>query len=358
MICIFSGASAFATPYTFAHKYFDNPATPADEGDHSFYKWEPGPDSALTFPETDPPPGTPGGATWSIMPAGFLYPMGDSALHPDFAESQDFLSLVDASGTSFPDGNISSHFPAGEITAGQAGFWPGLNPGDPVPYELWAVDWSLDEWAAVSGFENLGPVKDGALIPDDESARDPGFPDDDWNGNRAQNANGGNLGDIRVAAYPTEEPYLGHSIPPSTETDSSQPFQGLWETWGGDTHMATERPGDPGPSNPSPLTWVDNESDISGNFQYDLLTVVLHEMGHALGLGHPDGPDTNSYNVMTPYSDRGEALRVLQDGDIAGIQALYGPAGDIPDDVPEPATLLLVGTGLAGMVAFRRKMRK
>ena len=303
----FNITGAFAEPYSFAHKYID---------DYSFYKWEPGRDSALTFHETSPPPGAPGGATWSILPSGFGVPYGDEALHPSGIVSQDFLSLVSPSGGSFPDGNISSHFPFGQITTAQAGFWPGLHEGDPVPYELWTIDKALDIWAAVSGFENLGPVKDGALVPDDVGARLPS-PVPDWNGGNAQNANGGNLGDIRVAAYDMIDSYLGHSIPPSTQTDSSQPFQGLWENWGGDMHIVIERP------SPRQLTWVDDENDVSGDYEYDFFTVILHEVGHALGLGHPEPPD-DSNCVMVPYTDRGGAQRDLQPGDIQGIQALYG----------------------------------
>ena len=49
----------------------------------------------------------------------------------------------------------------------------------------------------------------------------------------------------------------------------------------------------------------------------DLYSVILHETGHALGLGHSDRPGA----VMYPYY---KLATGLTDDDIAGIRALYG----------------------------------
>ena len=67
-----------------------------------------------------------------------------------------------------------------------------------------------------------------------------------------------------------------------------------------------------------------NEISFTGtpsSTQYDLQSVITHEVGHALGLGHPD--DTERTAVMYKSFSPGETRRTLSSDDIAGIAAIY-----------------------------------
>lgn len=70
--------------------------------------------------------------------------------------------------------------------------------------------------------------------------------------------------------------------------------------------------------------WVDGpESNWAPKVGWrDLQGIATHEYGHALGLGH----STDPLATMYPIADDGKAWRTLHADDIAGIQAIYGPA--------------------------------
>lgn len=53
--------------------------------------------------------------------------------------------------------------------------------------------------------------------------------------------------------------------------------------------------------------------------QYDMLSVLIHEMGHAMGLGHSDQLSSNMY----PSFSAGTTKRVLQSDEVTAIRSLY-----------------------------------
>ena len=58
----------------------------------------------------------------------------------------------------------------------------------------------------------------------------------------------------------------------------------------------------------------------------DIRRVALHEIGHTLGLDHPDQA-TPVQNVSAIMNSHVGALDTLADDDISGVQSLYGPPG-------------------------------
>lgn len=71
----------------------------------------------------------------------------------------------------------------------------------------------------------------------------------------------------------------------------------------------------------------------------DLQSVVTHEFGHALGLGHPPHAECPGAVMCETYL-RGSLTRELQADDIAGLVAIYGAA---PTPAPVPTPVPTVG---------------
>lgn len=234
------------------------------------WKWLPGANTSDSI-GLDP---APGGATWSIMGAGLgLDPAFGVSIGHEFNLTQVFDSLLPAVGA-------------------EVGF----------------VNQALNTWAAVSGFTNLGQVADGGGAAG------------------ASNADGGHLGDIRIAAWELVVPgEIAHTYAPGTADDDG-PGGNIY----GDLHMDVGQ------------MWVDDPSATESSSNVDYFTIMLHEMGHALGLGHSDV----SGSVM--YSFYEGARRSLQADDIAGIQAIYGT-------VPEPSTMVLLMGAVVSATGIRPK---
>jgi len=96
----------------------------------------------------------------------------------------------------------------------------------------------------------------------------------------------------------------------------------------------------PAPPNPEPLAGdmhFDDDEIWRTGADIDLYSVALHELGHALGLGHSD----SSNDVMYAYYRRATTLAA---GDIAAIRQLYAtreatgsaPGPDLPPAPPPP----------------------
>jgi len=180
----------------------------------------------------------------------------------------------------------------------------GLNPGLDI---VSIIDDAFNIWANVSGFTNLGQVDDSGLSFGADESSSTSF------------------GDIRIGAIAFDGPggTLAHAYQPGTDAEF------LNGSIAGDIH-------------------IDNSEDWIGTF--DLATVLLHEIGHALGLEHSNAPGS----VLNPFYN-GVNL-TLSDDDIAGIQFLYGAAVIEPSVVPLPGApiLFLSALGLIGFVKRKR----
>jgi len=166
---------------------------------------------------------------------------------------------------------------------------------------------------------------------------------------------------IDVFAAPSSFSYAGYSLDGALALALVGVYQG--EILGADIFFNRD------------FAWSDNPD--AG--QFDIESVALHEIGHTLGLDHPDLADDVGRNydifgtviaatgteVMNSTIAPGEISRVLTSDELDGIDFLYpssesGSGGEIIGGeqnpaVPEPGTLLLLGSGLAGLLGLGRR---
>jgi hypothetical protein len=253
-----------------------------------------------------------------------------------------------AEGDLVPEGYALSGRSWGGSSTGTAGGLPSRPVGisisavpagsTPDPYSRglttnFSALFAGDELATVHAAFALWSVATGGMLVDLGTVPDNGAPFNSLPSDRRGLS--GPFGDIRLFAVDITGPALAHAYyPPPTGRSGS-----------GDIFFDNR------------VSWVDDPLDLRRDPDYDFFTVALHELGHALGLGH----SRDSRSIMFPYYMG--SRRSLTADDTAGIRAIYGyndgslpliPLGQSPG-VPEPTTLLLVGSGLVGLCLRRRR---
>jgi hypothetical protein len=129
---------------------------------------------------------------------------------------------------------------------------------------------------------------------------------------------------------------------PGTSATANQTVNILWATYDHGDGYPFDGPGGvlahtfyPANPNQEPIAGdmhLDDSETWNIGKSVDLFSVTLHELGHALGLGHSDNPN----DVMYPYYKMNTGL---QAGDIAAIQTMYASqtgAAPAPSPTPTP----------------------
>ncbi len=96
--------------------------------------------------------------------------------------------------------------------------------------------------------------------------------------------------------------------------------------------------------------------DSQGKCICDIQRVFLHEVGHALGLNHPDLAQPHQSVTAIMNSVVGN-LSTLSTDDIAGIRSLYGPPAHAPSPTPGPSATPPGATTPSRLINISTRMR-
>lgn len=259
----------------------------------------------------DPSLGTGATVTWSLMPDGV-----------------DVLRTADL--PSQPPGTNPFLF---------QDFWTGPSDLTSVYSQLDAdpvVGASLFRTALNNAFNTWSTVTNLTFVEVADTGLQLAHPD----------ATGLNAGDIRIGAFPASgffDSYAAWNFEPPGGTAF---VSGYNPTVTGDLSLnkgalfgvAQGQEGDP--------------YDFSEGYFNDIEGLLLHEIGHALGLTHPAGvtPDELASVMYVGDGCCNNIHRTLGADDIAGIQALYGI-----HPVPIPTSFWLFASAIVGIVPFIKR---
>ncbi len=174
------------------------------------------------------------------------------------------------------------------------------------------VQATFDKWSAVANISFVGPDADGGLPINDSGAGVPEIR-------------------IGVFAFASSGGAVGFAPPPNGGTIAGDI---LFDA----NSFYAFQPGNDGDFFP-----------VGSTAPNDFVSLLLHEMGHALGLAHPSGDDAVCQVMDVGSGCLFRINRELDADDIAGAQFLYGPA-----PVPLPASLWLLGSAVAA-IGWRRR---
>lgn len=172
---------------------------------------------------------------------------------------------------------------------------------------------TFDQWSSVADIRFVGPDDDNGLPINDEEAGVPEIR-------------------IGVFAFGAGGGAVGFAPPPNGGTGAGDI---LFDA----NSFYAFQPGNDGDFFPAASTAPN-----------DFVSLLLHEMGHALGLDHPTPGDASCQVMDVSSACLFRINRVLDADDIAGARFLYGPA-------PIPVPALGWGLGLACVGLFARRRR-